>query len=485
MQVTRQYSVRQRLTAICLTYLAFCCVFGSMNLDIDEFGFIREPYELLGGDYTVKYLQQHNVAQAARTAAKSYWFYWQYRPLFSPIVSTEDKALFAAEEREFGYEKASRVQTGDAGAEQTYQKRLIVPEPDRFYSHGAGKPLLSPLLSIPQLALTRALTPGGKNLLYYQYHYDYHPIFIVTRLVQILAGLACILIVYWILARECNPSAALLGAAIVALFPTCVRFFPNIHHDAVMAPFVLAAAYFYYKGQFKRAGLCFGLALAAKNVALILVVVFAAYSLGKILRTSPDPSPAGRGSVARREMVGLVLTGALALLVLIPFANPVSYTREVLTPLTHRIHDERGENVEQFTLSQRLSSTPDASGQVSHWPEWRLVQMLFRLEDNNFFFLVIAIAFFWSRQKPELARMTFIFLLCALPFGLEFGGALNYRSLMFLPPFAVFCGMTFERRYLIALVAFLVFADVVATIDPMSADILHQRLTSDAFWARF
>jgi hypothetical protein len=70
--------------------------------------------------------------------------------------------------------------------EEVYESRLVVPEPDRFYRNGAGEPLLTAVIRLPGLALVRLLTAKGPDLLSYQFHWPYHPIFLVTRLQGLL-----------------------------------------------------------------------------------------------------------------------------------------------------------------------------------------------------------------------------------------------------------------------------------------------------------
>lgn len=454
-------------------------IFASANLDIDEFGFIREPYELLGGDYTAGYLKQHRLADAASTALKSYYFYWTYRPLYSPLIPEKDKTLFDVQEREFGYIKADRVSKDDQQALTKYSKRLIVPEPDRFYAHGAGKPLLSAIASIPQLALLKFISPGDKSLLNYQYRYNYHPIFIVARLAQILAGLATILIVYWILARECDQTRALIGAAAVGFFPAAIEYFPNLHHDSLLAPFLVLSLYFFFKEHYLRAGLFFGLALATKNVAIFMLPVFAVQVLINLMearRSSPDFS----WSVMSRKLAGPVKAVAISILVLLPFANPISYAREILTPVTHRETDLRGENVEQATLSGRLGSRESLTPGVQR-PGVRLLHMLLRLDSNDFFFLAVAVFVFFSTRQEPLMRLCFLFLLMSLPYGLIFGYGLNYRSLQFVPFFALLAGRLIPRQLAIAFVSLLLVVDIVYCIDPVTVDGLHAPIKHDKF----
>jgi hypothetical protein len=44
----KHVGLKYGLPAVCLLYIVMAGIFASVNLDIDEFGFIRDPYELLG-----------------------------------------------------------------------------------------------------------------------------------------------------------------------------------------------------------------------------------------------------------------------------------------------------------------------------------------------------------------------------------------------------------------------------------------------------
>jgi hypothetical protein len=475
-----QVALRYGLPAVCLLYIVMACIFASVNLDIDEFGFIRDPYELLGGDYTVGYLKQHRIGDAAATLLKSYYFYWTYRPLYSPLVSENDKTMFETQERDFGYTKPTSVPKGDQQALTKYSRRLIVPEPDRFYSHGAGKPLLSAIASIPQLVLLKIISPDDKNLLYYQYKYNYHVIFIIARLVQILAGLATIIVVYWILSREYDRTRALIGAASVGLFPIAIEYFPNLHHDSMLAPFLTLSLYFFYKEHYKKAGLFFGLALATKNVAIFMLPVFALQILINWL-DAHRVSPSFNWNAAKRILSGPLKAAVIGFLVLLPFADPISYAREILTPITHRATDTRGEDVEASTLSGRLGSHGEHAT-AEERPGVRFVQLMLRLESNDFFFIAIAVVVFYSTRQDRLIGLCFLFLLMSLPQGLTFGYGLNYRSLQFIPFFALLMGYLTPRRYAIALVSVLLLVDVVYCIDPITANEGHVPVSSDKFW---
>ncbi len=383
--------------------------------------------------------------------------------------------MFATQEHDFGYTKPASVSKDDRQALTKYGQRLIVPEPDRFYSHGAGKPLLSAIASIPQLALLKLISPNDKNLLYYQYRYNYHGIFIVVRLVQLLAGLATILIVYWILARECDQTRALIGAACVGFFPTAIEYFPNLHHDSILAPFLLLSLYFFLNEHYKKAGLFFGLALATKNVAIFMLPVFAVQVIFNLMEARRASSSL-EWKATLGKLTGPLKAVTIGVLVLLPFANPISYAREILTPVTHRATDLRGENVEQSTLSGRLGSQEPEVAAVER-PSIRFLQLILRLESNDFFFLAIAVVVFYSPRQDPLMRACFLFLLMSLPYGVIFGYGLNYRSLQFVPFFALLIGRLIPRQYAIAFVSFLLLIDVVYCVDPISVNELHVPVT--------
>jgi hypothetical protein len=473
-------SGERRLYIVCIIYLALSAIFASSNLDIDEFGFIRDPYELLGGDYTVGYVQQHNYAAALNTLLKSYYFYWKYRPLYSPIVSAQDKSLFAAEELRFGYVKPSSVSKDDPNSLAKYRQRLVVPEPDRFYSHGAGKPLLPAILSIPQLVLVKLCAPGAKNLLFYQSNNNYHPIFILTRLAQILSGLITIVLVYRILEKEHDHDKALFGAVLVALFPISIRYFPNLHHDSILTPLSLASAYFFYRRKYNWSGLFFGLALASKNSAVLLIPGFLALIVGEVLQARRNRPGATRP--IGRDLVGFAKVMALGVLVLTPFANPISYAQEILTPLTHRQWDPRGQDVAQFTLSTQTPESPTNGAVSSPRHSIRLAEMLLRMETNDFFFFAIGCLLFWGSDRDRLSKLSFVILLCALPYGLVFGYGLNYRSLQFVPFFALVCAVIAPRRYLLALTIALLSLDALYCFDPIRTDSIHAPVNKQTFW---
>jgi len=269
-------SPNARLVLVCIIFLLFAMVKAMTSLDGDEFSFIRQPYEMLGGDYTVSYLKEGEHQKAINTIVKAYFLFWQYRPMFAPVIKDEHKQLFADEETKFGYMKPESVQRGDQESLQKYQARLIVPEPDRFYRQGAGKPLLSAVLSIPQLAVVSRFYTG-KELLDLQFNERIHPVFILVRLVQIISGLISIILVFNIISKEMDPETGLLGASIFAFFPLTMHYFPDLHHDSILIPFFIASGYLLLKDKYIKGGLIFGLALASKNSAIFLLPAFSLF----------------------------------------------------------------------------------------------------------------------------------------------------------------------------------------------------------------
>ena len=305
----------------------------------------------LGGDYTLGYLRRHEYASALKTLVKSYYFFWYYRPLNAPVVREDHRSMFRNEESEFGYIKPASVQFDDLASIEKYQARLVVPEPDRFYSHGAGKPLLPALLSIPQLSLLKFFGISTDRILNSQYHQRYDPVFIIFRLVQIFAGLISIFLVFKIVERKFNSERAYLAALIFAIFPVTIKYFPNLHHDAILVPFVLLAVYLQMVKRYVAAGFAYGLALASKNLAIILLPALAADVAIRGFRIWNEAGMETALAFLRTRLAGLAIMGAVAFVTLLPFANPISYAQEILTPLISRPVDPRGENVSQWTLN--------------------------------------------------------------------------------------------------------------------------------------
>ncbi|UCG52096.1 MAG: glycosyltransferase family 39 protein [Candidatus Latescibacterota bacterium] len=456
---------RHPLLYICVFFLLLSWVFGSRLLDIDEFSFVKEPYEMLGGDYTAGYLKEGNTSDALKCAAKSYFFYWNYRPLFSPVIKEKHKTLFRKEEERFHYEKPPKTEEKRL---DDYSQRLVVPEPDRFYQHGAGKPLLPAILSIPSLALVKALTSRGPDLLHYQFTTNYHPLFIIVRLPSIIAGLLCILLIYRIVKREFSEERAWIAAGLMACFPTSLMFFSNIHHDAILAPFALAASYYLVKKRYLIAGVFFGLALASKNTAVFVLAGAILYLAIEAIQVYRNGNRGELGVFLTRATRGLVLFAIIGIVVLSPFANPVSEIKEILTPVTGRTFDTRGEDVSDFGLAGPVIRQEKGDKVRQERP---VVSTLKRVVGYNasLIFLLIGLPLIIERLRSPMAKYSFCFLMFSFPYRLVFGSGLNYRFLMFVPFFVLLASMVLGRRALLVILLLLVVIDLIFVVDPITA----------------
>jgi len=443
-------------------YVIVSAAAGSMRLDIDEFTFVKEPYELLGGDYTVGYARSGEYAGALATALKAYHFYWKYRPLFSPVVADADKTIFGAEEKRFGYVNPAEADNPVKNSETSYRKRLIVPEPDRFYAHGAGKPLLSAIVNIPPLALVALATRNGPDLLSYQYQYNYHPIFILVRLSAILAGLATLVLVYLIAERAWGRTRATLAGALFLAFPPVLFFFPNIHHDAYMVPFLLGAVWGVVKERYVLAGISYGLALAAKNTAILLAPAIVAFLLWKLWSDRRPRERSGADTTAGKTAQGLLVMGVLSVVTLLPFAHPVSYAQEILTPVSEREYDLRGEDVGKYKLVGKQGVDSGVREPVA---------LLQRLIPWNAYlaFVLLGILVCGPRLRDPTVALCFFFLLMLFPHSIVFGQGLTYRSLMFVPFFCLAAVRLSNVRWCVPAIAVLALLDLVWLIDPITA----------------
>ena len=459
------------ITVICGIYLVLAGTFSTTALDIDEFSFVREPYEMLGGDYTLGYLQRHDYASALKTLAKSYYFFWNYRPLNAPVVREDHRSMFSNEEREFAYIKPVSVQSDDPAAIEKYQERLVVPEPDRFYTHGAGKPLLPALLSIPQLALLKSSGITIGQILYTQYHQRYDAIFIIFRLIQIFAGLVSIFLVFKIVERTIDTEKAYLAAVIFALFPVTIKYFPNLHHDAILVPFVLLAVYLQMVNRFVAAGAAYGLALASKNVAIILLPALAADFAIRGFHLWKEAEMTTALAFMRTRLTHLTVMGAIALVTLSPFANPISYAQEVLTPVINRPIDPRGENVGQWTLTGLVSDKSNLSPQVAF-----AIKFLY-FNDLGFMFFVLALCLAIQRPLTNITRLSLIVMVLYLPISSIFGVMLEWRTLFLVPFFVMAAAELLQLRQLRWLVAAMAVLALIYVSDPSKTDVIHKQTT--------
>lgn len=461
------FARRKKIHLICGIYLLLATVFATANLDADEFHVIREPYELLGGDYTKGYIEKKDYQKAASTLAKSYFFHWQYRPLFSPVVDERHKHLFAEEERIYGYVKPDPVEKSDSDAAALYQARLIVPEPDRLYSHGAGKPLLPALLTVPQLALLTVFS-SGEELIDLQFDRSHHPLFVLTRIVQTIAGLFTILLVYYIVYNEYDAKLANFAAAICAFFPLTVQYFPNLHQDSVLVPFLLGASYFIVKQRLVVGGILYGLALASKNTAIFLIPAMLLYWLWHGFECYKYNGRQNAINLLRDRSKEFVIVGAISFAILTPFANPVSYATEILTPVIDREFDPRGENVAEFSLSAASDSSDSSNASATMQSAVSIVRRLLGLNNVFVFFVVLAISSLFRQRLNDMSRLAMLMLLMAFPYGLVFGYGLGYRQLMFVPYFSVLCAAIMTRKHMATLTWILLSISVFYCIEILS-----------------
>ena len=432
---------------------------------------------MLGGDYTLGYLKQHDYGNALRTLAKSYYFFWTYRPLNSPVVKESDRVLFADEEAKFGDVRPSAPQSDDASAVESYKARLIVPEPDRFILTAPGKGLLPAILSIPQLALMKALGIGSDRLLTAQFHQQYDFAFTFCRLAQILAGIVSVILVFKILERYVNLERAYLGTLIFAIFPVTIKYFPNIHHDLILVPFFVLAVYLYVTNRYVAAGVAYGLALASKNVAIILVPVLGVDLLIRLFQVLNKSGPAGAFVFARARMFGLAIMGAVAFVTLLPFANPVSYAEEILTPVIARPLDPRGENVSQWSLKSIVGN--DASHELTLSGQVKFAQNFLYFHDMGFMFFVIALCLAFQRRMNDITRISVLVMLFYLAVSPIFGLALEYRTLFVVPFFAMAAAELLEVRQLKWLVAATGVLAVLYVSNPAETDHIHASQIQD------
>ncbi|HTZ69929.1 MAG TPA: glycosyltransferase family 39 protein [Acetobacteraceae bacterium] len=462
------------VAAIAAIYLAFSSIFATTPLDIDEFTFVREPYEMLGGDYTMGYLRRHEYAKALKTIAKSYYLFWYYRPLNAPVIGAGFRSMFKTEERTFGYVEPSSVKFDDPAAIEKYKARLIVPEPDRFYSHGAGKPLLPALLSMPQLAVAKALGITGDDILDAQYRGRPSLIFLVLRLAQLLAGLASVVLLFRILEKTFSFQRACLGAFVFATFPVVIKYFPNLHQDSILVPFVLLTVYLRLGGRFAAAGVAYGLSLASKNLAIIVAPALAIDLLIRGVTVWREEGAQSALAFLRPQLTGLALMAAVAFVTFLPFANPVTYAEEILTPVISRPIDPRGENVRQWTVTGIVDDTSQLSPQVT------FAQKFLYFNDLGFMFFVLAIGLAFQRKLTSIGRLSIIIIVIYLPISSVFGLTLTYRTLLLVPFFSIAVTELLQIRQLQWLSAATSVLALIYVSNPGRTDLIHNRQTIES-----
>lgn len=269
--------------AVLFALLAF--PFSTVRFDIDELGFSIEPYQFVGGDYTRHYLRVGDYGQAFRTSLKSYIHYWSYRPLFSPAIPAAVSEKF---EREF--DDVVRKGGADAG-------KLVAPYPDRI-RHGAGKPLLPGLVTLPFIGVANLIAPRGENHNYFQKRFNYHIAFAIMRLPAFFCGLLSLLFFHALVRQTSSETDADRATLVFAVMPVCVMYFPNIHHDAYAMPFILLSCLFFLREEYWKAGVFLGLAAACKNSWVFVWAGMIAYSLVQGAGGQTRPYQLARASIA-------------------------------------------------------------------------------------------------------------------------------------------------------------------------------------------
>lgn len=466
------YAHPRRVLALILAVQTILALrFATVGLDVDEFEFVREPYELIGGDYARGYLQRGELGKALDVARRSYCFFWKYRPLNAPMVSTEDQTIFATEEKVFGYTPPSRIARNDPEAVSKYRARLIVPEPDRMYRYGAGKPLLSSILMVPQLGAVAATLKSPKKLLDIQFTHNYHPIFILVRFVQLLAGLLAVILTYWIIEGIWDSDKALLGAALMALNPIAIMYFPNIHQDAVMVPFLIWSMGLILRRRLLLGGIAFGLALACKNAAILVAPAMVYLLLSRSVWAGNGEERWTRVFARSRRVLFFAI---MAFLTLLPFASPVSYAKELLSPISRRVYDPRGEDIASYSLVGKGNHDDPASlVRSTVRPEIGLLERVGGLKFTLWLPAILGLLVIAKHMQGACSSAAWIWMLAIFPAGAVFSYSMNYRALMFLPSFAVLGATLLPRRWVWILILALGCVSVIYALDPMTVHPYH------------
>jgi hypothetical protein len=210
------------------------------------------------------------------------------------------------------------------------------------------------------------------------------------------------------------------------------------------------------------AGISFGLALAAKNTAIFLLPAVAAFLLWQWWRARGFAGRPGAGFSLAQPARALLVIAAFSAAALLPFAHPVSYAREIATPVSGREYDPRGEDVASFTLAGSESAASEVR---------RSVHQLKRLVPWYAFlaFVLLGILACGPRLRDPTVALCFFFLLMMFPHSLVFGQGLGYRSLMFAPFFCLAAVRLSTMRWCVAAIVLLALADLVVLVDPLTA----------------
>ena len=171
----------------------------------------------------------------------------------------------------------------------------------------------------------------------------------------------------------------------------------------------------------------------------------------------------------RSQILGLLIIAGIAFCTLIPFANPVSYAEEILTPVITRPIDTRGENVAKWTFKEMAN--PERSS-VS--PSVIFVQKLLYFHDIGFFFMILASFVIIPDLTKRSSQISMIMLILYIPFSAIFSTLLDYRTLILVPLFVIVASEVFDARRLGWLAMLTMALTFAYTWDPTKTDLIHQ-----------
>jgi hypothetical protein len=158
---------------------------------------------------------------------------------------------------------------------------------------------------------------------------------------------------------------------------------------------------------------------------------------------------------------------------------------EILTPITHRRYDPRGEDSNALTAAEVIlappSTAPEHAFRSTPRIDVQLTNMAFGYVNIGFPFIAMAAVLLFSRRNGPQARMCLLVLMLSVPYTLVFGDLLTYRALMFVPFFAILAADVGRKRPLQCLVVLLLLIDLVYCPDPITVDALHYPANKDTF----
>jgi hypothetical protein len=233
-------------------------------------------------------------------------------------------------------------------------------------------------------------------------------------------------------------------------------------------PFLLGASYFIVKQRLVVGGILYGLALASKNTAIFLIPAMLLYWLWHGFECYKYNGRQNAINLLRDRSKEFVIVGAISFAILTPFANPVSYATEILTPVIDREFDPRGENVAEFSLSAASDSSDSSNASATMQSAVSIVRRLLGLNNVFVFFVVLAISSLFRQRLNDMSRLAMLMLLMAFPYGLVFGYGLGYRQLMFVPYFSVLCAAIMTRKHMATLTWILLSISVFYCIEILS-----------------